>query len=428
MSNRKTQQRSRHTTFTKANREGSSLARSWWGIPIKFLATNKFRLLLLGALSAAALILQGSPGPTYANALDWSATEIASSGKALLFAIPGQGVSAAKRIAHKPAADLAELDAELDNQSNVTATKAIPAGCEIAGLNAAPRGPWVALELACGRGHASLVQVAHAVTGEVKAMGAELGSHSLFLGWSPTGNEVIVRADMIGDSQVYLIHVASGKTIPLNVPMDTYNVAISQNGKRMVYSWTRGLGFGSETWVANIDGGHARQVSNDPTQIIAYARFSPNGDKLAYIRMPDSNIPFTVGELWVMNADGSGQTKLAPADAGHGYAPDWSPDSQHIAFVYRENGSDTVADQFANRLESNIFAANLITGVVQRITKFTGTLAEAPVWSPDGVALAFSARPTGGKADVWLVSSPGQPARKVTQKAEARYPTWTSGK
>jgi len=58
--------------------------------------------------------------------------------------------------------------------------------------------------------------------------------------------------------------------------------------------------------------------------------------------MPDSNIPFTVGELWVTNGDGNNPVLLGEADAGHGYEPAWSPDGAQIAFLGRENKSDII--------------------------------------------------------------------------------------
>ena len=56
---------------------------------------------------------------------------------------------------------------------------------------------------------------------------------------------------------------------------------------------------------------------------------SPDGRRSLFIRSPKQN----VSELWVMNANGSGQRKLA----AHGYAPTWSPDSRRIAYVDAPN-------------------------------------------------------------------------------------------
>jgi Tol biopolymer transport system component len=221
--------------------------------------------------------------------------------------------------------------------------------------------------------------------------------------------------------------VADGAVTNLNVPGDVYNIALSHDGTRMAYSLTRGLGFGSETWIASIDGSNPRLLSADPKHIVAYARFSPDDGRIAFIRMPDSNVPFTVGELWTMSADGSGQRLLGQADAGHGYAPAWSPDGSRIAYVFRENGGNVIADQVADQLSSNIHIADAQTGTVQAATSFANTLVEAPVWSPDGAQLAFAALPSGGGvSDVWLYASNENVVTRATQNANTRYPVFTS--
>jgi Tol biopolymer transport system component len=192
----------------------------------------------------------------------------------------------------------------------------------------------------------------------------------------------------------------------------------------MIYSLTAGLGYGSETWLADSDGANAKQVLVDPLNIIAFARWSPAGDAIAYIRMADINVPFTVGELWTM--DGGGQQPILldkQADAGHGYALAWSPDGQSIAFVARENGEDILADQQADRLLSNIYVAKPDDGTVVNVTLFREALVENPVWSPDGQFLTFSAR-IGESADIWAVDMNTQQLRQVTNGADARFPVW----
>lgn len=221
-------------------------------------------------------------------------------------------------VIQKPRSDLEALPAKVDHSSPL-ATMPIPLECEISGLYAAPKGQWIALQVNCEAG--GFVQVVHAVSGQVRRVGNELGPDGLFLDWSPTGNEMILKADVVSDPRVYLVNVASGQAAELPVPATTYDVALSRDGKRMLYSLTQGLGHGSETWMADIDERNARRVLTEPRHLIAFARWSPSGNKIAYIRMPDSNIPFTVGELWVMNGEGNNPVLLSQADAGHGYEP-----------------------------------------------------------------------------------------------------------
>lgn len=204
------------------------------------------------------------------------------------------------------------------------------------------------------------------------------------------------------------------------------------NGRRMIYSLTQGLGYGSETWIADIDGGNAQRVLVEPNHIIAFAHWSPSEKEIAYIRMPDSNIPFTIGELWVMGGDGENPALLGYADAGHGYRPAWSPDSQQIAFVVREQNGEEIdstgydADYIADKLISNIYIADLRDRKILKMTRFEGALTETPVWSPDGEYLAFNTTAGGSGMDIWVLDMLNNKLNQVTHGANTRYPTWLS--
>ena len=117
------------------------------------------------------------------------------------------------------------------------------------------------------------------------------------------------------------------------------------NSFDFTYTLSRGLGYGSELYLAQNDGQISKLLYTDQYYYISFARFSPDGEKIAFIKTPDSQTPFTVGELWVIDSDGTNPRKLADADAGHGYAANWSPDGTKIAFVLRENPEDENADR-----------------------------------------------------------------------------------
>lgn len=58
------------------------------------------------------------------------------------------------------------------------------------------------------------------------------------------------------------------------------------------------------------------------------ARFSKDGEKLAYV----SSKADGKGDIWIMNPDGSGKTRLTERDETYDYFPAWSPDSKFVVF------------------------------------------------------------------------------------------------
>jgi TolB protein len=317
---------------------------------------------------------------------------------------------------------------QLAEQATVAAAENIQidaALCDVFGLHDSPNGHWIAVDLGCASGsHTLLIETA---TDQTRPAEPEPWRESFFLNWSPDGDSFLLRVDPIGDDLILLVNAQSGRFQQMDTPLFTYDVAFSPDGKRVLYAISRGLGFGSEVWMMDRNGRHREQVISAPAHIIAYPRWSPTGEALTYVRMPDSNVPFTVGELVLADGNGRNERVIGPADAGHGYPPVWSPDGRQVAFVVRENPESAAADIAALYLESNIYIAGAASGDVQAVTPFEGALTDSPTWSPDGAWLAFSTD-ARGIADVWLVEVASGAVQQVTQNAAAHCPVWLAGK
>ena len=141
--------------------------------------------------------------------------------------------------------------------------------------------------------------------------------------------------------------------------------------------------------------------------------FSPGANwKIAYLHNPRANC--CVSELYVMNADGSGQTRLARG--GSAGAPSggvaWSPDGRKIAFArWRDHGSD-------------LFVVNVDGSGLRGLTQ--GAAQDAvPAWSPDGRQIAFS-RGRDGNSEVYVMNADGSGRRNLTRNvAQDDSPAWS---
>jgi TolB protein len=117
-------------------------------------------------------------------------------------------------------------------------------------------------------------------------------------------------------------------------------------------------------------------------------------------------------EIYSMNADGSGQTRLTNSP-GFDKMPAASPDGSKIAFV----SDRTETDQ--------IFVMDANGGNVQQLTTL-GTNA-FPTWSPDGTKIAFmSDRNTDtNHRQIWVMNADGTDQHALTIGGDDYYPTWS---
>ena len=276
----------------------------------------------------------------------------------------------------------------------------IPPNCGLFNTFAAPVGKFMAIELNCPNGQTVLfIDVESAsVTQPV----TDTDSH--FLAWTPNGVAAYLKIDSLGQPRVVRVFPdGKQKIIPINEY--TYDLAPLGIQDKFTFTFSRGMGQGSELWLAKRGGDVVEQLYADQFKYISFARWSPDGSQIAFIKIPDSQIPFTVGELWVIpstaaqGADGTNARKLADADAGHGYAANWSPDGKQIAFVVRENPADARANQSTESLISNIYLVEVESGALTQLTHLNDGHVETPSWSPDGNMLAFN-EVINGRIDV----------------------------
>jgi Tol biopolymer transport system component len=135
--------------------------------------------------------------------------------------------------------------------------------------------------------------------------------------------------------------------------------------------------------------------------------WSPDGRRIAFMRLGIGGHVNSLGNLWdvyVMNADGRGQRRLA-RDTWLA-APVWSPDGQRVAFVARRAGKDEL---------------HVVSADGSRERKLTSASRATPAWSPDGRRIAFVR-----SFDVYVMNVDGTGQRNLTRSTEREFgPLWS---
>jgi Tol biopolymer transport system component len=212
---------------------------------------------------------------------------------------------------------------------------------------------------------------------------------------------------------------------PENAP--PYNVQLGLLGNEMVISSSNstpdissGVGqiafesdrTGSmEVYVMNSDGSSQTRLTNNPMRADNSPVWSPDGNKIAFVfkdEYPGNRAYSCCGYLSFMNADGSDQMQMTEEtiwDTGFS----WSPDGARIALSL-----------------GRMYDLNTGSTEVRWLPDFPGRI-EYPVWSPDGTKMLFSGRVEGNR-QLYVVNTNNysEPIPLTPDYSNATHSSWSS--
>ncbi len=163
-----------------------------------------------------------------------------------------------------------------------------------------------------------------------------------------------------------------------------------------------------ELYTLKPDGTDRKKVSSKGDN--ADPNWSPDRRKIAFSATRDG-----VTEIYVVNADGTGEIQVTKNNGTANIAPGWSPDGRYLVFVSNRSGKNDI-----------YYAAADGKGDVHQLTQERNADYDTPAWSPDGKAIAFASNKTG-QYELWTMDTAGANLRQLTRHKEGdyTYPAWT---
>lgn len=230
----------------------------------------------------------------------------------------------------------------------------------------------------------------------------------------PTGNLTFMTT-RDGNFEIYSMDTKGEnlKNLSCNKAID-YAFSYAPDGRLAFYSNRDG---NNEIYIMDADGKKQTNISNHPSgDRVPY--FSPDGKQVMFI----SNRDEKNGEIYVMDADGKNLKRLT----SNGYFEDaagWSPDGKKIYFSRElRDLKDTSANAPGN---GEIFVMNADGTNETRLTNRPG-FDGGPALSPDGSKIAFYGKTADGNYEIFLMDTDGKNMINLTEDPMEDYsPSWS---
>jgi len=228
--------------------------------------------------------------------------------------------------------------------------------------------------------------------------------------WSPDGTRIAFTHNF---DDIYVMNAdGTNQTNLTNSAALEAGPAWSPDGSRIAFQACEGLDYGPcDIYVMSADG--AGRTNLTGTGDNSACAWSPDGSKIVFSSHRDGNI-----EIYLMNPDGTGVTRLTHS-VGSDWLPAWSPDGTKIAFTSdREDPGCTFI------CNEEIYVMNADGGGQTRVTSNPASDL-GPDWSPDGSKIAFESY-RDGNYEVYVMNADGTGQTNLTNNpASDHRPAWS---
>ena len=213
-----------------------------------------------------------------------------------------------------------------------------------------------------------------------------------------------------GNGEIYLL-TAKGERNITNNPAEDIEADLSPDGKKIAFASAReGI---YNIWVVNVDGSGLIRLTGDPGGDFSPV-WSPDGKRIAFSRS---------GSLMVMDSDGSNLQAVTEAKPeatalpceGGAFLGGWSPDGKRLTFY-----AASVTEGVGQVCIVDVDGSNLTVVVAEP----PGYHVE-PAWSPDGEWIAFRSIREGNH-EIYIVHPDGTSETNLTNHPDMDIePDWS---
>ena len=210
--------------------------------------------------------------------------------------------------------------------------------------------------------------------------------------WSPDGKQLVYRDSSQGinqDDEIYVMNAdGSGKHNLTHNPAGDWGPAWSPDGTTIAFNSMRADGL-PNIYLMRSDGSGVKRLSTIEGE---YPTWSPDGKKIAFMSaQPGASGSNPDYNMYVMNADGSRLMQLTTAPGEDGW-PAWSPDGKKIAFSSGRDdcGISNRPDCGRSGDIGPFFDIWVMNADGSGQTRLTQGFGQFLAWSPDGTKLVVS--------------------------------------
>jgi Tol biopolymer transport system component len=251
--------------------------------------------------------------------------------------------------------------------------------------------------------------------GIVDLTGASSSASELQPKFSPDGREILFTrfAPGLSNSQVFVMGAnGTQRTELTNTPTGNSDATWSPDGTEIAFVSARDSE-GPNIFIMRSDGTGVRQITHDSAGKSELA-WSPRGDRIAFVRVPAGGGD---REIYSIKTSGAGLTDLSNDPTSYDVDPAWSPDGTRLAYSGPFQPGESVGmDLWVMNADGSGQHA-----LVHENNKYSD--GGYPAWSPDGSTIAFTANNGTGYYHVWSIpASGGQNAELVTNRVTGGNP------